>query len=225
MAERTQPIAMAPRRPVVVRAAESVWDDIPAVRREARGRRVARDLVELSRLQRGEERALLACVDLAGVLRGLCAAYRQPALTGPDEILVNTDPRRLARVVAALLDNAYLHGAPPISVHYGAAEIVVADCGPGIQADLLERATDPFVTGERARGRGVGLGLAIAAHQAALLGAQLRLSNAPHSGAVARIWFDAPGAQRATGAQAGFASSDVSPRSPTPRCVSAPARA
>jgi signal transduction histidine kinase len=224
MAEPTQTLAMAPRRPAVVRAAQSAWDDIPAVRREARGRRVARDIVELSRLQRGDERALLALVDLAGVLRRVCADYRNPALTGPDELLVNTDPRRLARVVAVLLDNAYLHGAAPIRVNYGAAEIVVADCGPGLQADLLERATAPFVTGERARGLGVGLGLAIAAGQAALLGAQLRLSNAPHGGAVARIWFSAPAPEPATGAQPGFARSAVSPRSPTPRCVSARAR-
>ena len=168
-----------------------VSDDVPESRRHARERRVARDLVELSRLQGGGERADCAPVDLATLVRSICADYPQLRLDGPQNIPVSTDSRRLARVLFALLDNAYLHGAPPVSVTYDATEIAISDSGPGLAAGLLPRATEPFVTGERARGRGVGLGLAIAARQAALLGAELQVSNAIDGGAVARLCFAA----------------------------------
>ncbi len=189
--DRPPAIETPPARGVRRRIAESAWDDDSAVaRRAARGRRVARDLVELARLQRGEERAQSSSVDLAELLQAICAAYPEVRLCGPQPLVFCTDPRRLARVLTTLIDNACLHGEPPVSVRYDEGEIVVHDGGPGLAEDLLARATEPFVTGRRSRGRGVGLGLAIAARQAALLGAELRLSNAPEGGAVAQLWFE-----------------------------------
>lgn len=185
---RPHAIATQPTRAGGVRA-DHLWDDGPDSRRAARGRRVARDLVELSRLQRGDEHADSTHVDLARLVREICAGYPQLRISGPETVPFRTDARRLARVVLALIDNACLHGAPPISVHYDATQILVYDCGPGLRPNLLARATEPFVTGERARGRGVGLGLAIAARQAALLGAELQLSNAEDGGAVAELRF------------------------------------
>jgi len=191
MPERPLAIAAQPQRVGPRRSAEAEWYEGPDVRRDARERRLARDLVELMRLQRGGERVERTQVDLARLLRALCADYPRLCVAGPDPLLLSTDSRRLARVLSTLLDNALLHGAPPISVRYDAAEIVVQDAGPGLEPRLLERATEPFVTGRRAAGRGVGLGLAIAARQAAVLGAELHLSNAPGGGAVARLQFDA----------------------------------
>jgi signal transduction histidine kinase len=167
------------------------WDDVPLARRHARERRVARDLVELSRLQGGGERAECAPLDLATLLRAICAEYPQLEIAGPDRLPVSTDSRRLARVLCALLDNAYLHGAPPVSVSFDGAEIVIRDSGPGFAPTLLPRATEPFVTDKRVLGRGVGLGLAIAARQAALLGAELHLGNG-EAGAVARLRIPQP---------------------------------
>jgi signal transduction histidine kinase len=200
MSER--PLAIATQSHPVgrLRSTEPAWYEGPDARRQARGRRVARDLVELSRLQRGDEQAHPAPVELASMLRAICAEYPQLRIAGPDPLPVRTDPRRLARVLSTLLDNARVHGAPPIIVQYDAAEIVVQDGGPGLEPELLARATEPFVTGRRAPGRGVGLGLAIAARQAALLGAELRLSNAPHGGAIARLCFDIDSATSAPGA-------------------------
>jgi signal transduction histidine kinase len=168
-----------------------VSDDAPDSRRHARERRVARDLVELSRLRGGGECADYVPLDLATLVRAICADYPQLHVEGPQNLPVSTDSRRLARVLFALLDNAYLHGAPPVSVTYDATEITISDSGSGLAAGLLSRATEPFVTGERARGRGVGLGLAIAARQAALLGAELQMANATDGGAVARLCFAA----------------------------------
>jgi signal transduction histidine kinase len=200
MLEQPLAIATQPQRTGRLRPAEPAWYEGPDARREARGRRVARDLVELSRLQRGDQQAQHAEIDLASLVRAVCADYPQLCITGPDLLPFRTDPRRLARVLSTLLDNALLHGAPPISVRYDAVEIVVQDSGPGLESRLLERATEPFVTGRRALGRGVGLGLAIAARQAVLLGAELSLSNAPHGGAIARLHFDFGGAAPAPGA-------------------------
>jgi signal transduction histidine kinase len=191
--EQATAIAAPPPRVVHLPAAPPGWDDsAPIERRQARERRVARDLIELSRLQRGGEQARFAPLDLAAMLRAICADYRPPLrIDGPRELAVNTDSRRLARVLLVLLDNAYVHGAPPVSVSYNATEIIIQDGGPGLAPTLLQRATEPFVTGHRGHGRGVGLGLAIAARQAALLGAQLELSNALPIGAVARLRFAA----------------------------------
>jgi signal transduction histidine kinase len=194
MPERPLATAAPPERIGRLRAAEHDWYEGPDARRQARGRRVARDLIELSRLQRGDERAEPAPVDLAGLLRAICADYPELCLAGPESVPFSTDARRLVRVLSALLENACLHGAPPISVSYNADEIVVLDGGPGLEPQLLERATEPFITGRRAPRRGVGLGLAIAAHQAAVLGAELRLSNAPQGGAIAQLRFPAAAA-------------------------------
>jgi signal transduction histidine kinase len=193
MPEPPPAIATQTNRTARARPLEAAWLEGPDARREARGRRVARDLVELSRLQRGDERAQQAQVDLAALLRRVCARYGQLCLAGPDPLLVSTDPRRLERVLSALLDNAALHGKPPINVRYDAREIAVEDCGRGLEPRILERAMEPFVTGSRARGRGIGLGLAIAARQSELLGAELRVNNAPSGGASARICFHASG--------------------------------
>jgi len=185
MAEPANAIAALPQR------VGRVSDDAPDSRRHARERRVARDLVELSRLQGGGERADCAPLDLGTLVRTICTDYPQLHVEGPQHLPVSTDARRLARVLFTLLDNAYLHGAPPVSVTYDATEIAISDSGRGLAAGLLSRATEPFVTGERAQGRGVGLGLAIAARQAALLGAELQMSNASDGGAIARLCFAA----------------------------------
>jgi signal transduction histidine kinase len=191
MAELSNAVATQPERAVRLPSADEAWDDGPAARRAARGRRIARDLVELSRLQGGGERVTPEAIDLARLVRAICAHYPKVEIAGVDPFPLSTDSRRLARVLTLLLDNACLHGAPPVAVSYDACEIVVADRGSGLDPKLLAHATEPFVAGRGARGRGVGLGLAIAAHQAALLGAELQLCNAVHGGAVARLRFDA----------------------------------
>ena len=190
MAELSDAVATQPERAVALRLADEAWDEGPAARRAARGRRIARDLVELSRLQGGGERVTAEPIELARLLREICVHYPRVEIAGVDPFPLCTDSRRLARVLTLLLDNACLHGAPPVLIHYDAGEIVVADSGPGLDPKVLARATEPFVAGRGARGRGVGLGLAIAARQAALIGAELELCNGVSGGALARLRFD-----------------------------------
>jgi signal transduction histidine kinase len=163
------------------------WESISRARRYARARRLARDLVELSRLERGDEVAECAPADLTRLVDAICVDYPQLEVAGPQQLVVSTDSRRLARILFALLDNAHLHGAPPVSLRYDAAAIVIRDGGAGFAPSLLDRATEPFVAADRSHGRGVGLGLAIAARQAALLGAELELSNHADGGAQAVV--------------------------------------
>jgi signal transduction histidine kinase len=188
MAELANASAATSPRVVSIPTEGPGWNDAPQARRHARERRVARDLVELSRLQGGAERAECAPLDLATLLRAICADYAQLEIEGPQQLPVSSDSRRLSRVLFALLDNAYLHGAPPVAVTFDGAEIVIRDSGPGFAPGLLSRATEPFVTDKRALGRGVGLGLAIAARQAVLVGAELHLANG-EGGAVAQLRF------------------------------------
>jgi signal transduction histidine kinase len=192
MAEPVQAIDAPSPRSGRLRAVGTRWIDSPDGLREARGRRVARDLVELSRLQRGGEQAECGPLDLAAFLPTICADYPHLRLDGPPRALLTTDSRRLARILFALLDNAYLHGAPPVTVSYDEDEICVEDAGGGFAARVLERAPEPFLTGERAQGRGVGRGLAIAARQATLIDAELLLGNSSGGGALARVSFTAP---------------------------------
>jgi len=165
------------------------WDDPAARRRRARERRLAHDLVELSRLDRGLERAEPAPVDLARLLRAVSADYACVSLDGPEGVRIETDSRRLARVLFVLLDNAQMHGAAPITLRYDEFAVAVSDEGPGFPPNVLARAAEPFVTGRGSEGRGVGLGLAIARRQAALLGAQLLIGNAELGGARVEVRF------------------------------------
>jgi signal transduction histidine kinase len=165
------------------------WESIVRARRYARARRLARDLVELSRLDRGGERAERAPADLARMVEAIRVDYPQLEVAGPERLVVSTDSRRLSRILFVLLENAHVHGAPPVSLRYDAVAIVIRDGGDGFAPSLLERATEPFVAADRWRGRGLGLGLAIASRQAALLGAELELANSDGGGAQAVLRF------------------------------------
>ncbi|MEU8670204.1 HAMP domain-containing sensor histidine kinase [Streptomyces anulatus] len=144
------------------------------------------DLLEISRLDAGAERARLDPVPLgelvADVVRRTGTDARVDA--GAAEV-VETDPRRVERIVVNLVTNAHRHGAAPVEVTVTGARIAVRDHGPGFPPDLLERGPQRFRTGASERGRGHGLGLTVAQGQAEVLGARLTFANAPGGGAFA----------------------------------------
>jgi len=143
------------------------------------------DLMEVSRFDAGAEQVAVEPVDLGRLVRAVTTTrLPEASLALPDEaLIVETDPRRLERILGNLLDNAREHapGAPvEVSLGVDADEIVlaVADRGPGVPPDRLERIFERFYKADPSRSGGSsGLGLAIAAEHAALLGGYLTAAN------------------------------------------------
>ncbi|PJJ05015.1 signal transduction histidine kinase [Streptomyces sp. 2333.5] len=157
--------------------------------RDLRG--LVEDLLEISRLDAGAEQPVPARVPLGAVVSEAVARTGlriEVTVAGTEaDRTVETDPRRLERIVSNLVVNAHRHGGPPVEVTVEGRTVVVRDHGPGFPADLLLHGPRRFQTGATERGTGHGLGLTIALGQARLLGAELQLENAPDGGAVATL--------------------------------------
>ncbi|MFC5799247.1 sensor histidine kinase [Streptomyces formicae] len=152
-------------------------------------RALTEDLLEISRLDAGGETVDLDIHDLAPlaerVVRPVRAAGSETELRIVRQARVETDKRRLERVLNNLITNAHTHGGPPVVVTVDGAEVSVRDHGGGYPAYLLERGPQRFRT--ESGGKGHGLGLTIAVGQAAVIGAELTFADAPDGGAVARL--------------------------------------
>ncbi|ROQ32935.1 signal transduction histidine kinase [Streptomyces sp. PanSC19] len=152
-------------------------------------RDLVEDLLEISRLDAGAEEPVRVRVPLGAVVAEAVSRTGLDAQVTDDggARTVETDPRRLERIVANLVVNAHRHGAGPVRVTVDGPAVVVRDHGPGFPDDLLLHGPRRFHTGARERGSGHGLGLTIALGQAQVLGAELSLANAPDGGAVATL--------------------------------------
>lgn len=159
-------------------------------------RDLVEELLELSRLDAAGSSADVEVVELE-VARFLAAvaAQRLPdaAVRAPDDLRVRTDRRRLERIVANLLDNARAHAAGRAVTVDAELEdhtlvIEVADRGPGVSPDELERIFDRFSKSDAARGgTGSGLGLAIVREHARVLGARLSARNRDGGGLAVEV--------------------------------------
>ncbi|BDH09476.1 sensor histidine kinase [Streptomyces hygroscopicus] len=152
-------------------------------------RRLTEDLLEISRLDSGTEHADLAAYALGALVEGSVRATGLDTVVriGADTV-VETDRRRLDRIVSNLVINAHRHGRAPVVVTVdappgGPPTIEVRDHGPGYPVDLLHHGPQRFRTDAPGRGKGHGLGLTIAVGQSAVLGIDLRFTNAPDGGA------------------------------------------
>ncbi|AZK97964.1 MULTISPECIES: sensor histidine kinase [Streptomyces] len=150
------------------------------------------DLLEISRLDAGVERAALDAVPLGELVTDVVRRLEAgPGVTvtvpAGDATRVETDPRRVERIVVNLVANAQRHGAEPVAISVTGDRVTVRDHGPGFPAALLEEGPQRFRTGASERGRGHGLGLTVAQGQAGVLGARLTFANAPDGGAVATL--------------------------------------
>jgi signal transduction histidine kinase len=125
------------------------------------------ELLVASRLESGAPLETVEDVDL------LALAAEEAARTGAEAVgeplRVRGDARLLRRLVRNLLENARVHGegrSVEVTVRpaSGAAELVVADRGPGVPEAERERIFEPFhrvAGGSRSDGSGSGLGLAL----------------------------------------------------------------
>ncbi|WP_406422024.1 HAMP domain-containing histidine kinase [Streptomyces sp. NBC_00873] len=170
------------------RPAELVRDRVRAMRA------LTEDLLEISRLDAHTEEVDLAVHELAPLAVRVAGAsgtetevrvLGAEAGTGARPVRVETDKRRLERVLGNLIANAHQHGRPPVVVTVDGPVVTVRDHGPGFPDYLLAGGPQRFRT--EGGGKGHGLGLTIAVGQSAVIGAELVFANAEDGGAVARL--------------------------------------
>ena len=136
-------------------------------------------------------------VEVSGLLRrtvndcnGMLAAH-DVLVVAPDGVVANLDAAATQQILRHLLANAakFAPAGTPIEVE-GRAEgadlrLAVSDRGPGMDAEDLERAFEPFYRGGdvlRRETRGLGLGLAVVNALALSVGAHLDADSAPERG-------------------------------------------
>ncbi|WP_216590786.1 ATP-binding protein [Streptomyces brasiliscabiei] len=160
------------------RPTELVRDRVSALRT------LTEDLLEISRLDAGSERLEVDTIRL-GVLAQRVAAQAsgETEVRVVEDTWVETDRRRLERVLGNLVANAHKHGGPPVVVTVEGAVVSVRDHGGGFPEYLVQGGPQRFRTEGSAKGH--GLGLTIAVGQAEVLGARLGFENAPGGGALA----------------------------------------
>jgi two-component system sensor histidine kinase MtrB len=178
LAEHLERMPAEARRP-----AELLVDDV------ARLRDLVEDLMEISRLDAGTQPVRPEPVDLASLVAAAVRArgWHERVHLEVGEVVLQTDPRRLERIVANLIGNALEHGGRDVAVRVGrdgiGAFVEVADRGHGIAAADLPHLFDRFYKADPARtGPGSGLGLAIALENARLLGGGIDVWSEPGSG-------------------------------------------
>jgi len=93
----------------------------------------------------------------------LDAEQRDLSFACPERVVVKADRLRLEQAVSNLIDNAVRHGSGPVDVAVrrtgGHAVVEIVDAGPGLDPELLDRATEPFAHGRTSAGTGLGLAI------------------------------------------------------------------
>ncbi|MEU0168414.1 ATP-binding protein [Streptomyces iakyrus] len=162
------------------RPTELVRDRVAALRT------LTEDLLEISRLDTGRERVELDTERLGPLAeRAVRAAGNGTEVRVVRDVSVETDRRRLERVLGNLVANAHKHGRGPVVLTVDGPVVTVRDHGDGFPAYLVAHGPQRFRTEGGTRGH--GLGLTIARGQAEVLGARLEFANAPEGGAVATL--------------------------------------
>ncbi len=178
-----------------------------SIRREAqRLRRLVDDVLDFSRLERGEEPALQrADTALAPLVASLTDEVRDRVEHAGRTLDLRIedvagsallDAEALRRAVLNLVDNALRHGGGDgvqlTARAGGRLSFVVADRGPGVPADQRERVFEPFaqLAGPTGSSGGAGLGLAIVRTIAREHGGDVAVRDRePGPGAVFELWI------------------------------------
>lgn len=172
--------------------------------------KLVREILSLTKNELGAQNAPPRPVALLEIARRAVrqeAAENKVLVNVPGELFVLGNPDLLVRAVANTVRNAVRYaghagpitvsGAPATDAPTAALVLTVADEGPGVPKDALERLFDPFFRPEDARTRetgGTGLGLAIVKSCVESCGGQVSAQNRTSKGLA--IVFRLP---RATG--------------------------
>jgi signal transduction histidine kinase len=147
------------------------------------------DVLDLAKIEAGHMELAFSEVALPDVLRSAVSMHAGRAdragielalETKPEEIPVTADERRLRQVAFNLVSNAVKftppNGRVDIFAHLeaGRVEVAVADTGPGIAAEDLEKIFEEFEqTGAGKQAEGTGLGLPLSRKLVELHGGRL----------------------------------------------------
>jgi signal transduction histidine kinase len=151
---------------------------------------LASDLLELRRV---DAEAPLAAepVDLAELAETIAAEAEARAQSAGIALAVEAhepawavaDPRAVARILRALLDNALRYGGESVAIEAGGASVCVRDSGPGVRDEERERIFGRFERGSASGAAGgFGLGLPLARGLARRMRGDVR-AEAAHRGA------------------------------------------
>lgn len=168
--------------------------------------RLIEDLLLLSKVESGRAPLLKEKINVLLVTEKLLKPLR-PAITAkrmtvetavPGGYLLPADPHLFEQALSNLIDNAVKYGEPGgrITIRAfdldGACHIEVADSGPGIPPDDLQRIFERFYRVEKGRSRdqgGTGLGLSIVKHIAERHGGAVSVKSRPLEGSVFTLSF------------------------------------
>jgi signal transduction histidine kinase len=169
------------------------------------------DLLEISRFDAGAIRLNLDELHVAEFVRHAVAVSSLPATRvtvteRAERVLIRGDRRRLARVVANLIDNARSHGGgePEVSIAEIDAsdvpvthvQIAVSDHGGGIPVDERELVFERFARGGSAGRRtgsdGAGLGLALVDEHVRMHGGRVWIEDRADGEPGARFVLELP---------------------------------
>ncbi len=155
--------------------------------------KLATDLLDLSRMDTGRIRIEHDEIQLAEVARivvedvaALADSSGHALLVEADEdAWAHADEERVQQIARALVGNALVHTPAGTTVHLGVEQrgdsvaLVVADDGPGIPPEHLERIFQRFYRIEGGQASGSGLGLAIASELAGRMNGSVSVASRP----------------------------------------------
>ena len=193
------------RRAKAQEALAGMFDDIH--RAGKRMLALVNDLLDLTRTESHEMSMSFEFLDIRGLVREVCRELRPLvdartltlALDLPREQLVaGADALRYQQVVRNVLANAIrfspLSGQIDITLtqdQIGGVLLTVADRGPGVPEDELERIFDAFIQSSRTKdgSGGTGLGLAISRRIMQAHGGTITAAVREGGGSVFRVWL------------------------------------
>lgn len=177
----------------------------------ARFQSLVEDLLEISRFDAGAIRLHLEDLLVAEFVRQAVAVSSMPnteviVSDRAEAIVIRGDRRRLARVVANLVDNARVHGGGEPTVYVvepdgegeplGHVWIAVEDHGPGVPVEERELVFERFarggVAGRRSSSDGSGLGLALVDEHVRMHGGRVWVEDRNDGEAGARFVLELP---------------------------------
>jgi len=162
------------------------------------------DLLEISRYDVGSASLHAEPIDLVEFVAR--AATQAPGARSTvdsgdlEHLLVIGDKRRLAQVLANLIDNANKYGSEPITISIAANDeeitIAVEDEGPGVadseRDQIFQRFSRGSQGGRRGQGTGSGLGLALVDEHVRLHGGSVKVEDRPDGRSGSRFVVSLP---------------------------------